>query len=124
STAPSGGNGRGNVDGTLTIGALLPQSGDLSAIYKSLATPVQMAIDEINLAGGVNGKPVVLKKADDGTKTDVATASLDTLLNSDKVDAIVGPAASGTVLGILGKVKTAGVLDCSGSATSAELTTA
>ena len=46
---------------TLVMGALLPQSGDLNAIYKSLATPVQMAVAEINNGGGVNGKQVTLK---------------------------------------------------------------
>lgn len=118
-----GGNDRGNVDGTLTIGALMPQSGDLSVIYKALHVPTMMAIDEINAAGGVNGKPVVLKDADDGTSADVASTSLDTLLG-EKVDAIVGPASSGTALGIIGKIKTAGVVDCSGSNTSAALSTA
>src|SRR5262245_34779296 len=58
-TAPEGdgeasGGDRGNVDGVLVIGALLPQSGDLSAIYAALSTPVDMAIEEINAAGGVN----------------------------------------------------------------------
>jgi branched-chain amino acid transport system substrate-binding protein len=115
---------RGNVDGQLVLGALLPQSGDLSAIYKSLKTPITMAVDEINAAGGVNGKDLVIKDADDGTSADVATQSLDTLLNSDKVDGILGAAASGTTLGILDKVVTNGVVECSGSSTSAELTSA
>ena len=55
-----------------------------------------MAVDEINAAGGVNGKPVVVKNADDGTSPTSPSSSLDTLLTSDKVDAIVGPASSGT----------------------------
>lgn len=115
---------RGNVDGTLVLGALLPQSGDLSAIYGALSTPIDLAIDEINAAGGVNGKPVERRDGDDGTNPDVATGSLDTLLESDKVDAIVGPASSGTMLGIIDKVRDAGVVTCSGSNTSAELTDA
>ncbi len=115
---------RGNVNGQLVIGALLPQSGDLSVIYKSLNTPLTMAVAEINAAGGVNGQPVVVKEADDGTSPDVASASLDTLLTSDKVDAIVGPASSGTALGIIDKIKTNGVVDCSGSNTSAALSVA
>jgi ABC-type branched-subunit amino acid transport system substrate-binding protein len=117
-------NDRGNVDGQFVLGALLPQSGDLSAIYKSLKTPITMAVDEINAAGGVNGKDMVIKDADDGTSADVATQSLDTLLNSDKVDGILGAASSGTTLGILDKVVTNGVVECSGSNTSAELTDA
>ncbi len=123
STAPSPG-ARGNVNGQLVLGALLPQSGDLSAIYKSLITPVTMAVAEINAAGGVNGKPVVVKNADDGTSADVASSALDTLLTSAKVDAIVGPASSTTALGIIDKIKTNGVLECSGSNTTAALSVA
>ena len=122
-TAVSAGD-RGNVNGQLVLGALLPQSGDLSAIYKSLHTPVTMAVAEINAAGGVNGKPVVLKEADDGTSPDVATTSLDVLLTSDKADAIIGAASSTTELGIIDKIKTNGVVDCSGSNTAAELSVA
>jgi branched-chain amino acid transport system substrate-binding protein len=115
---------RGNVDGTLVLGALMPQSGDLSVIYDALHTPVTMAIEEINAAGGVNDNPVQLKDADDGTDPNVATTSLDTLLNSEKIDAIIGPASSGTMEGIVDKVASAGVVDCSGSNTSAALTDA
>jgi len=119
--APTSANDRGSIDGVLTLGALLPQSGDLSVIYNSLNTPVAIAVAEINAAGGFNGKPVVVRNADDGTSPDVATTSLDTLLTSDKVDAILGPASSTTALGVIDKIKTNGVLDCSGSNTSAEL---
>ena len=114
---------RGNVDGELVIGALLPQSGDLSAIYDALSTPVDMAIEEINAAGGVNGTPVVRADADDGTSPDVAATGLDTLLNSDNVDVIVGPAASGVAVSLIDTVREAGVVQCSGSNTSAELST-
>jgi branched-chain amino acid transport system substrate-binding protein len=107
--------------GQLVLGALLPQSGDLKVIYKALCTPVQMAVDEINAAGGVNGKPVRLVFADDGTSPDVASTSLSTLVQSDHVNAILGPASSTTALGILDKIKSAGVVDCSGSNTSAQL---
>jgi len=121
STAAAGGNDRGNVDGQLVLGALLPQSGDLSAIIKSLMTPIEMAVTEINAAGGVNGEDVLIKEADDGTSVDVATASLDTLVTSDKVDVILGAASSTTTLGFIDKIKTNGVVECSGSNTSAEL---
>jgi branched-chain amino acid transport system substrate-binding protein len=115
---------RGNKNGTLEIGQLAPQTGQLSNIVQSLITPVQMAIDEINGAGGVLGNPATYTQADDGTDPTVASQSLDRLLNSDKVDAIMGPASSTTMLGILDKVRGAGVLTCSGSTTSAELTKA
>src|SRR5438552_6275599 len=121
SKSSGGGNARGNVNGQLVLGRPLPQSGDLSAIFKSLDTPINIAVQEINAAGGVNGKPVVTKAADDGTSPDIASTSLDSLLTSGKVDAILGPAASGTAIGIIDKIKTAGVVDCSGSNTSSAL---
>jgi branched-chain amino acid transport system substrate-binding protein len=115
---------RGNVNGTLEIGQLAPQTGQLSNIVQSLTTPVNLAIDEINAAGGVRNTPVTYTQADDGTEPTIASQSLDRLLNSDKVDAIMGPASSDVMLGILDKVRGAGVLTCSGSTTSAELTRA
>jgi branched-chain amino acid transport system substrate-binding protein len=114
-------SGTSGGSGGLVLGGLMPQSGDLKVIYKSLCTPVQMAVDEINAAGGVNGQPVKLVFADDGTSADVASTSLNTLVTSDKVNAILGPAASGTALGILDKLKSSGVVACSGSTTSAQL---
>ena len=106
---------RGNVDGTLAIGALLPQSGDLAVIFNALHTPVTMAIDEINAAGGVNGKPVVAEGRRRRHQSPTSPPSaLDTLLTSDKVDAIVGPASSTTTDGIVDKVASNGVVDVLG----------
>jgi branched-chain amino acid transport system substrate-binding protein len=122
--SPSKPPDRGNVNGTLELGQLEPETGSLSTIVKSLTTPVDLAVQEINAAGGVLKGPVKATHSDDGTDPQVASTSLDRLLNSDKVDAIMGPASSGTMLGILDKIRSAGVLVCSGSTTSAELSKA
>ena len=113
---------RGNVDGNLKLGALVPQSGDLSAIVKSLSTPIDMAVAEINDAGGVNGKPVTVVQADDGTNPNVAQTSYAKLVNTDKVDAIIGPAPSGVAAKLLQNIETDQVPTCSGSTTAANLT--
>lgn len=120
--APAGaGSGSSNADGTLVIGSLAPETGDLSAIVESLRTPVQIAVDEINAAGGVGDAQVTLVTGDDGTDPEVASQTVDRMITSDKADIIVGPASSGTALGILGKVKGKALL-CSGSNTAAQLT--
>jgi ABC-type branched-subunit amino acid transport system substrate-binding protein len=126
SVAGAGGNiePTGHRDGTLTIGQLAPQSGDLSNLVQSVTTAVTLGIDEINAAGGVLGQTVGYSLADDGNNSDVATASLETLLEGGRVDAIMGPTTSGTMLGILDLVREAKVLDCSGSNFSLELSTA
>jgi branched-chain amino acid transport system substrate-binding protein len=125
SVASAGGNiePTGHGDGTLTFGQLAPQTGQLSNIAPSFTTAVSIAIDDINSAGGVLAKPVGYSLADDGTNPDVATASLETLLEGGQVDAILGPSTSGTTLGIVDLVREAKVLDCSGSNFSLELST-
>ena len=99
----------------------MPQTGDLSAIVKSLQTPVDMAVASINAAGGVNGKPVVVVEADDGTNPNVAATSYAKLVNTDKVDAIIGPAPSGVAAKLLESIGTDKVPTCSGSTTAANL---
>jgi len=118
--SPSG--DRGNVDGQLVFGTLVPQSGDLKAIEQSLSTPIQIAADEINAAGGVLGKPIKVVPGDDGTSPTVAETTYGKLVNTDKVDAILGPAPSGVAAKIADKFAADRVPACSGSTTAANLT--
>ncbi|UDY35912.1 ABC transporter substrate-binding protein [Dermatobacter hominis] len=120
-SAASQGGDRGNKDGELKLGTLVPQTGDLSAIVKSLQTPVDMAVASINAAGGVNGKPVVVVQADDGTNPNVAATSYAKLVNTDKVDAIIGPAPSNVAAKLQESIGTDKVPTCSGSTTAANL---
>lgn len=108
-------------NGTLTIGQLAPQTGQLNNLVASFTAPLTLAIEEMNAAGGVLGQPVGYSLADDGSNPDVAIASIEQLLEGGSVDAIMGPATSGTAIGLLDKIRAAKVLDCSGSNTSAEL---
>src|SRR5262245_20845443 len=105
----------GEGDGTLTIGQLAPQTGDLSSITQSLTAPVMMAVDEVNAAGGVFGHPASYAVADDGNEPDAARVSLESMLEAGKIDALIGPASSGTMLGILDDIRRAHVVVCSGS---------
>jgi branched-chain amino acid transport system substrate-binding protein len=95
---------RGNVDGTLRIGALLPTSGELAALGAPMLAGVSMAVQEINDAGGVNGRAVQLVTADEGADPSTAAVAVDHLLRAQRVDAIVGPASSTVALGVLDKI--------------------
>jgi branched-chain amino acid transport system substrate-binding protein len=108
----SNGNGDGDIkgDGTLTIGTLLPETGDLAFLGPPEVAGVKLAVNEINAAGGVNGKDVVLHESDSGDGTpDIAGASVDGLLAQD-VDAIVGAAASGVSITVIDKITGEGVI--------------
>ncbi|HTO00654.1 MAG TPA: ABC transporter substrate-binding protein [Microthrixaceae bacterium] len=120
-STPKSGN-RGNVNDELVLGTLVPQSGDLNVIVKSLATPINMAVEEINAAGGVLGKDVKVVQGDDGTSPDVAKTTYNKLINSDKVDAIIGPAPSGVAAKLADTFETDKVPACSGSTTAGNLT--
>jgi branched-chain amino acid transport system substrate-binding protein len=111
-------------DDSLVMGLLVPESGDLSVIVQSLVKPTQLAVDQINQAGGVNGKPVRIEQADDGSSPTVASASFDALVNNRRVNTIIGPAGSSTALGVLDKIKGRRIPTCSGSTTAATLSTA
>jgi branched-chain amino acid transport system substrate-binding protein len=53
-----------------------------------------LAINEINAAGGVLGKQIDLMTEDDQSKTEDAVASVQKLVNSDRVCAVLGEVAS------------------------------
>jgi branched-chain amino acid transport system substrate-binding protein len=105
-------------DGTLTIGSLLPQTGSLAFLGPPEFAGVDLAIQDVNAAGGVLGKDVVGVKADSGdTDSGIAPAETDKLLKA-KSDVIVGAASSGVSLTVIDKIMSAGVVEFSPANTS------
>jgi branched-chain amino acid transport system substrate-binding protein len=72
------------------IGAINPLSGAGAAGGKTALVGVQMAVDRINGAGGVNGRPVELIVADDESKPDVGRRKTSKLVDEDQIDAHCG----------------------------------
>ncbi len=105
-------------DGQLIIGALLPLTDTL--IGEPMAAAVETAVDRINAAGGVLDQEVRLVVTDEGSSTATATASIQTLLDSD-VDAIIGPASSLVALSTLDELVAAGKVVCSPTASALAL---
>jgi ABC-type branched-subunit amino acid transport system substrate-binding protein len=106
-------------DGVLTIGNLLPQTGDLAFLGPPEFAGVKLAVEEMNAAGGVLGEDVANIDADSGDGTpDIAGAEVDKLFNQD-VDAIIGAAASGVSVSVIDKITGAGVVHFSPANTAA-----
>lgn len=106
-------------DGVLTIGNLLPATGDLAFLGPPEFAGVKLAVEEINAAGGVLGEDVVAIDGDSGDGTpDIAGAEVDKLFNND-VDAIIGAAASGVSVSVIDKITQAGVIHFSPANTAA-----
>ncbi len=110
------------ADGTLTIGTLLPQTGSLAFLGPPEFAGVDLAVQQINEAGGVLGKPVAKIDSDSGdTATNIASQSVDRLL-SQNVDAIVGAASSSVSKTVIDKITGAGVIQFSPANTSPDFT--
>ena len=108
-------------DGVLTIGSILPQTGSLAFLGPPEFAGFDLAIKDINAAGGVLGKDVVGIKGDSGdATTDTASKTVDAQL-SQNVDAIVGAASSGVSLTVIDKITAAGVVQFSPANTSKKL---
>ncbi len=104
------------------IGSLLPETGSLSFLGPPEFAGIDVAIAEINDAGGVLGNPVTHIRGDSGDDTtDTANQTVDRELGQG-VQAIVGAAASGVTKLVIDKITGAGVIEFSPANTSDEFT--
>jgi ABC-type branched-subunit amino acid transport system substrate-binding protein len=107
----------------LIIGTLLPQTGNLAFLGPPEIAAAQLAVNDVNAAGGVLGQQVQLIQRDSGdTTTDIATQSVDALLQAG-ANAIIGAASSGVSLTVIDTITGAGVLQFSPANTSDQFTT-
>jgi branched-chain amino acid transport system substrate-binding protein len=109
--------------GPLKIGSLLPETGNLAFLGPPEFAGVDLAVEEINDAGGVLGNPVEHLRGDSGdTSTDIAQQTVDAHIAAG-VSAIVGAASSGVSLTVIDKISSAGIVHFSPANTSPDLTT-
>jgi len=80
--------------GVTADSVLVGQSAALSGPAKELGIDMRMGIlayfDQVNKAGGVNGRKLILKSLDDGYESNRAAANTRTLISQDNVFALLG----------------------------------
>ncbi len=94
---------------TTKIGFIYIMSGPLSAYGQFAKQGAEMAIEEINAGGGINGNKVEGFFEDSTGKADVALRAIRKLVYQDKVDILVGLDSSGvanTVVPSIDQMKT------------------
>lgn len=92
------------LDGeAIRIGAMYALSGDKAAIGTNIMRGVDFAVEEINAAGGVNGRPIEIVRGDTQGDPKVARSVAERLITQDKVNAIMGCHQS-TLTAIVAKV--------------------
>jgi ABC-type branched-subunit amino acid transport system substrate-binding protein len=108
-------------DGTLRLAYLLPETGQLQFLGPPMIAAVQMAVEDINEAGGVLGNDVTLDGGDEAGDAGAAGSAVERLL-ADGADAIIGAAASGMSLAVIDQITGSEVVQCSPSNTSPSFT--
>lgn len=110
-------------DGVLTIGTLLPTTGEGAARSKAQQAGVELAVRELNEAGGVNGVPVVVFHQDSGDGTSTKAEDAFAFLAGKSIDVVIGPSTPNVLEHVLPEAMSTGTVMISpaipGSAISA-----
>jgi branched-chain amino acid transport system substrate-binding protein len=114
--------GSSNSSGPLKIGSLLPETGSLAFLGPPEFAGVDLAVAEINEAGGVLGENIEHIRGDSGdTSSDIAQQTADAHIAAG-VGAIVGAASSGVSFTVIDKIASAGIVHFSPANTSPDFT--
>lgn len=90
-----GGNGTtADTGDTVRVGVYADLTGQTSSFGQSTKNGIELAVEEINAAGGVNGKKIQLFVEDDQGRPEQAKTVVSKLVNQDKVHAVLGEVAS------------------------------
>jgi branched-chain amino acid transport system substrate-binding protein len=118
------GSGTNATDGTgeIVVGYYGDLTGRTASFGQSTRNGVEMAVDEINKAGGVMGRQVRVIVEDDQGEPNKAATVVSKLVNQDKVHAVLGEVASSNSLAAAPKAQEAGVPMISPSSTNPNVT--
>ncbi len=119
--AGSAGASKPEPPGPLQIGTVLPATGPLAFLGPPTITGAQLAVADINAAGGVFGRPVQLTQGDSAADPEVANATVDGYLAGD-TQVIVGALSSSISGTIIDKITGAGRIQISPANTAADFT--
>ncbi len=118
----TGSGGGGGSSEPLHIGTLLPVTGSLAQLGPPEIAGVDLAVAEINEAGGLFGADVEVTHTDssDANNASVSTASAQELISAG-VSVVVGAASSSVTLNVIDDITGAGVVQISPANTATNL---
>src|SRR5437773_3993725 len=117
-----GGPGAGGSSGTIVVGYYGDLSGRTSNFGQSTKNEVEMAADELNKAGGIDGRQIQILSEDDEGRPEKATTGVTKPIDQDRVIALLGEVASGNTLAAAPKAQAAKVPMISPSSTNPAVT--
>ena len=118
----AGGSGESGSGDTYKIGFIGPLTGDNANYGIRCSNAARLAINEINAAGGVDGKMLELIAEDSEGTVDKALAAYEKLAYMDEVCAIIGPVFTSPALAVAQRCQEDGIVMISPSATHKDVT--
>lgn len=108
---------------SFTIGVVAPFTGQEGApVYgENIKNAVELAIQEINDAGGIDGTEIRAVYEDDQLQVQPAVAAVQKLSADNDVSAIIGPVASSSTIAAAKAAESSGILLVSPASTSNEI---
>jgi len=111
--------------GDIKVGAVISQSGGVAIPYGDrVKKGMDLALEQINAEGGINGGTVTLIYKDDATNPNVGTQVTNELIKEDGVSAIIGAVSSPVTLAMAPICEEAGIVCLSPSSSANALTMA
>ena len=110
------------ADKGITLGVISPNTGSLAAYGAAVTTAVDLAVSEINAAGGINGQQITVINTDDQFDPTETLNAFNSLV-SQGVGLIVGSVTSGCTSAITDAANEEGVVLLTPSATADSITT-
>ena len=90
SSTSDNGSGSGSDGSTVTVGLLHSMTGSMAISEQAVLDAEKLAIDEINAAGGVNGKTIEYIEEDGASEPSTFATKAEKLINQDKVATVFG----------------------------------
>ena len=124
SSSSSGGSSDSSGGGSFAIGGILPLSGSVAVFGVDCRNGVELALAEINGAGGVNGMNLSFIAEDDEGIPEKSVNAYSKLVTRDRVNVIIGSITSGCTKAITSLAQSQNVLLVTPSATEVSITEA
>lgn len=107
---------------TIKIGLITPKTGQIAQYGIAVENAVNIAVEEVNAAGGINGKQVELISYDNKADATESINLFNRLVDNDKIVALVGPVISSTSLAVAPLAEERGIPMISPTATNLDVT--
>lgn len=108
----------------LKIGAILPLTGDAGSYGTALKKGMDLALEDINAHGGINGKKLVIVVEDSQADAGKAVSAFNKLRSADRVPMVLGDMFSAGTLAIAPIAERSKIVLLSPTASAVELTNA